>query len=53
VYCVGLDKGILDFLVLVELPDSKKYDFPEFPKKDTWGLIIPANDPLANKKASV
>jgi len=46
-----LDKGLLDFLVLVELPDSKKYEFLEFPKKDTWGLIIPSEDPLAKKKA--
>ncbi|MBR0343023.1 MAG: LysR family transcriptional regulator [Oscillospiraceae bacterium] len=46
-----LDKGLLDFLVLVEFPDSKKYDFLEFPKKDTWGLVIPADDPLSKKKA--
>ncbi len=46
-----LDKGLLDFLVLVELPDSKKFDFIEFPMKDTWGLIIPENDPLSKKKS--
>ncbi len=46
-----LDKGLLDFLVLVELPDSRKYEFLEFPKNDTWGLIIPAGDTLAKKKA--
>ena len=46
-----LDKGLLDFLVLVEFPDNKKYDFLEFPKKDTWGLVIPADDPLSKKKA--
>lgn len=46
-----LDKGLLDFLVLVELPDSKKYEYIEFPKTDTWGLIIPAEDPLSKKKA--
>ncbi len=46
-----LNKGLLDFQVLVELPDSKKYEFLEFPKNDTWGLIIPANDSLAKKKA--
>ena len=45
-----LDKGLLDFLVLVELPDSKKYEYIEFPKTDTWGLIIPAEDPLSKKK---
>ncbi|MCR5654015.1 MAG: LysR family transcriptional regulator [Lachnospiraceae bacterium] len=46
-----LDKGLLDFIVLVELPDSKKLEFLEFPQKDTWGLVIPSNDPLAKKKA--
>jgi len=46
-----LDKGLLDFLVLVELPDSKKYEYIDFPKADTWGLIIPADDPLSKKKA--
>jgi len=46
-----LDKGLLDFLVLVELPDSKKYEFLEFPGNDTWGLIIPVNDTLSKKKA--
>ena len=46
-----LDKGLLDFQVLVELPDSRKYEYIEFPQTDTWGLIIPADDPLAKKKA--
>ncbi len=46
-----LDKGLLDFLVLVEQPDSKKYEYIEFPQTDTWGLIIPVSDPLAKKKA--
>ncbi len=44
-----LDKGILDFLVLVETPDSKKYDYIEFPQSDTWGLVMPDGDPLAKK----
>jgi len=44
-----LDKGLLDFLVLVEFPDTQKYEYIEFPQKDTWGLIIPDNDPLAGK----
>ncbi len=46
-----LDKGLLDFLVLAEQPDSKKYEFLPFPEKDQWGLILPAADPLAEKKA--
>lgn len=45
-----LDKGLLDFAVICETPDPKKYESIEFPKKDVWGLIIPADSPLAEKK---
>lgn len=45
-----LDKGLLDFLVLAEYPDKRKYEYIEFPESDRWGLIIPKDDPLANKK---
>ena len=44
-----LDKGLLDFLVLAETPDGRKYEYIEFPESDTWGLIIPESDPLAEK----
>ena len=29
-----LDKGLLDFLVLAELPDSRRYEYLAFPEKD-------------------
>jgi len=45
-----LDKGILDFAVLVEEPDEDKYDYLELPGRDRWGLIFPADDPLAEKE---
>ena len=45
-----LDKGLLDFLVLAELPDSRKYEYLTFPEKDIWGLVIPERDPLAQKQ---
>lgn len=45
-----LDKGLLDFLVLAELPDSRKYESLAFPESDVWGLVIPASDPLSRKK---
>lgn len=45
-----LDKGLLDFLVLAEHPDSRKYEYIEFPESDKWGLVMPKNDPLAKKK---
>jgi DNA-binding transcriptional LysR family regulator len=45
-----LDKGLLDFLVLAELPDSRKYEYIPFPESDIWGLVVPSSDPLAKKK---
>ena len=46
-----LDKGLLDFLVLAEYPDSRKYDFIEFPEADVWGLVMRNDDPLEKKEA--
>ena len=45
-----LDKGLLDFLVLAELPDSRKYEYLAFPEKDIWGMVIPERDLLAEKE---
>jgi len=44
-----LDKGLLDFLVLAEHPNSQKYEYIEFPESDKWGLVVPKSDPLARK----
>jgi DNA-binding transcriptional LysR family regulator len=44
-----LDKGLLDFLVLAELPDSRKYEYLAFPERDVWGLVIPQGDPLSER----
>ena len=41
-----LAKGLLDFLVLAELPDSRRYEYLAFPEKDVWVLILPEGDPL-------
>ena len=46
-----LDRGLLDFAVLAETPDSKKYDSLAFPAPDVWGLIMRTDDPLAKKKS--
>ena len=42
-----LDKGLLDFLVLAEVPDSRKYEYLAFPEADVWGLVLPGDDALA------
>ena len=44
-----LDKGLLDFAVVCDTPNPKKYDSIVFPEGDIWGLILPANAPLADK----
>ena len=45
-----LDKGLLDFAVLCEEPEARKYDSILFPEGDLWGLILPENDALAKKE---
>ena len=44
-----LDKGLLDFAVLCEMPDVRKYEYLAFPEPDVWGLIMPADSALAKK----
>ena len=39
----------MDFLVLAELPDSRKYEYLPFPEADVWGLVMPKEDPLTGK----
>lgn len=46
-----VNKGILDFAVLAEEPDTSKYDILPFPEADVWGLVMPDKDPLTKKKA--
>ena len=46
-----LDKGILDFAVLVETPDYRKYNVLEFPETDRWVAVMHKDHPLAAKKA--
>lgn len=45
-----LDKGLLDFSVLAEMPDTAKYDYLVFPSADVWGLVFPKDDLLSEKE---
>ena len=45
-----LNKGLLDFVVLAEDPDKTKYDYIPFPEADRWGVVMPSDSPLADKK---
>ena len=46
-----LDKGILDFAVLAQEPNTAKYHSLAFPEADVWGLVMPQDCPLAKKQA--
>ena len=45
-----LDRGLLDFAVICETPDERKYRFVTFPEADYFGAAIPADSPLAGKE---
>lgn len=44
-----LDKGLLDFGVVIEPTDLLKYDFLRLPGHDIWGLLMRRDDLLAQK----
>ena len=46
-----LDKGLLDIGILMEPIEMEKYDFVRLPVKEVWGILMPADDPLAQKPA--
>lgn len=45
-----LDKGLLDFCILIQPADISKYDSVNLPLNDVWGIITPENSPLAQKR---
>ena len=45
-----LDRGLLDFAVICETPDARKYDSLAFPEGDRFGLLLPEDAPLAQKE---
>ncbi len=46
-----LDKGLIDFGFLVGQVDIGKYDFIRLPMKDTWGVLMRKDSPLAEKES--
>lgn len=44
-----LDKGLLDFGLLIDPVDLKKYDHFRLPVTDTWGVLMRQDSPLAEK----
>lgn len=46
-----LDKGLLDFAVLMGAENTERYSSLPLPNHDTWGLLLDKDDPMAQKKA--
>lgn len=46
-----LDKGILDFGIVIDPVEKKKYDYLRLPRTDQWGILFHKDHPYAKKKA--
>ncbi|WP_367341627.1 LysR family transcriptional regulator [Limosilactobacillus sp.] len=42
-----LDRGLLDMAALIEPVEAAKYNYVVLPVKETWGIIMRSDDPLA------
>lgn len=45
-----LDKGLIDFGIIIGDIDKTKYDYLLLPVKDSWGILMKNDAPLAKKK---
>lgn len=45
-----LDKGLLDFAVIVEPPDLSRYNYLKVPESNIWGVLMKKDSPLAQKE---
>ena len=45
-----LDKGLLDFGILIQPADISKYDYINIPARDTWDVVMRRDSPLAMKE---
>ncbi|MBD7969332.1 LysR family transcriptional regulator [Paenibacillus gallinarum] len=45
-----LDKGLLDFGILIQPADLSKYNYINIPAKDVWGVVMRKDSPLAVKE---
>ncbi|MBM7644177.1 DNA-binding transcriptional LysR family regulator [Scopulibacillus daqui] len=46
-----LDKGLLDFGILIQPANLSKYNYINIPTKDVWGVVMRKDSPLALKDA--
>ena len=46
-----LDRGLIDFGVMVDLPDTSQYNALRLPLTDRWGVLMQRDSPLAEKES--
>ena len=44
-----LERGILDFAIVMDYADQGRYESLRIPAADTWGVIVRKDDPLAKR----
>ncbi len=49
IICERIDKGLLDFGILMGVADLKKYDFIKLPYLDNWGILMRKDSSFAYK----
>lgn len=45
-----VDKGLLDFGILIQPVDIGKYEYLDIPAADVWGVLVRKDHPLAKKR---
>ena len=45
--CEKLDKGLLDFAIVMNYVDLKKYNYLPMSTEDSWGVVMRRDDPLS------
>lgn len=48
-----IDAGLADIALLLEPIDMERYDFLRLPVQEHWGILMRADDPLANKTSII
>jgi DNA-binding transcriptional LysR family regulator len=49
--CEKLDKGLLDFAIVMNFVDLNKYNYLPMSTEDRWGVIFRSDDALSKKKS--
>ena len=49
--CEKLDKGLLDFAIVMNYMDLARYNYLPMSTQDSWGVIFRKDDPLAEKES--